>query len=88
MVWLRIAGEEGWLVVTRDQHIRRRPYERQVIEETRVGAFVSAQAQPPGRWEWLQILVCHLDLMEQLFATTPRPFIYGIYRNRSFRRLL
>lgn len=47
VVWLRMAGEQGWLVITRDQHIRRRPYERQVIEQARVGAFVSAQTQPP-----------------------------------------
>ena len=44
VIWLRKAGEEGWIVLTRDQNIRKHPVERQTIIEARVRTFVMATA--------------------------------------------
>ncbi len=85
--WLRVAGQNQWLVITRDSHIRKRPNELAIIRQAQVGAFVFAQTQTPTRWEYLQLLVCTLDRMEQLFRDTPRPFVFGCYRDHTFRRL-
>jgi hypothetical protein len=30
-VWLRVVGERGWVVLTKDERIRRRPLEREAL---------------------------------------------------------
>lgn len=87
VTWLETAGQKQWLVITRDSRIRKRPNELEMIREAEVGAFVLAQTQTPTRWEYLQIIACTLDHMEKLFHETPRPFVFGCYRDRTFRRL-
>ncbi|HEY2323667.1 MAG TPA: hypothetical protein VGJ82_12475, partial [Thermoanaerobaculia bacterium] len=39
-VWLARAGSEGWIVLTKDKLIRRRPLERQALIASGVRAFV------------------------------------------------
>ena len=38
--WLREAGKQGWIVLTRDKHIRRRPNELQAFRDSGVIVFV------------------------------------------------
>jgi hypothetical protein len=86
--WLSDVGRRGWLVIGRDRRIRYRPAEKQAIFDHRVGYFCIAQDSNPTRWEYLQLIVMTLDRMEDVFATVERPFIYGVYKDGSFRRLL
>lgn len=39
-VWLRRAGEEGWIVLIKDDRIRYRQHEREALVEAGVQAFV------------------------------------------------
>lgn len=39
-VWLRLAGREGWIVLTKDGRIRYREIERTALIESRVRAFI------------------------------------------------
>ena len=39
-VWLETAGKRGWVIVTYDVHVRRRPAERAMLEAAGVIAFV------------------------------------------------
>ncbi|MFN8636982.1 MAG: hypothetical protein U0893_24305 [Chloroflexota bacterium] len=86
--WLREIGIRGWLVIGRDRRIRHRPAEKQAILDYDVGYFCIAQDANPTRWEYLRLIVGTLDQMELVFGTVARPFIYGIYRDGAFRRLL
>ncbi|MBI5937972.1 MAG: hypothetical protein HY850_09010 [Betaproteobacteria bacterium] len=38
--WLAVAGREGWIVLTRDKNIRRKPNELKAFRDHRVIAFV------------------------------------------------
>jgi hypothetical protein len=38
--WLEVAGKEGWIVLTRDKNIRRKPNELQAFRDHGVIAFV------------------------------------------------
>ena len=80
-VWLREAGQRGWLVISRDKKIRTRPGERRAIIESSVGCFCLTFRQNLTRWEYLKLLAQALDEMERLFASTPRPFLYGVSRS-------
>ena len=45
--WLRRAGTEGWLVLSRDKKIRTRPAERRTILESGVACFILTQGAIP-----------------------------------------
>lgn len=85
--WLARAGQEGWLVITRDNKIRYRPGERRAIIENNVGAFVLAHKDGLPKWPYFRLLVCSLDEMERRFAETPRPFIYLVSASATFTRV-
>jgi hypothetical protein len=47
--WLRDAGQRGWIVLMKDDAIRRRPAERDALTEEGVRAFcILRQARQPG----------------------------------------
>lgn len=86
--WLSRAGDEGWLVVSRDKRIRHRPGLRNAAIQHGVGMFIFAQtSRDPTRWEYFKLMGQCLDEMERLFEVTPRPFIFLISQNGSFRQL-
>jgi len=84
--WLPDAGANGWLVITRDKRIRTRPKERDAVIQNSVGLFVFVQGENPTKWDYFKLLGKCLDQMEQLFLSTPRPFIYVIDKAGSIRR--
>ena len=86
VVWLEAAGKGGWLVVTRDKHIRTRPGERRAIEEHGVGCFILGYKQDLKKEEVTEIVLEALEHMEELFERTERPFIYTITKNGDFNR--
>ena len=47
-VWLPVVGERGWVVLTKDRHIRRRELEIQALVRARVRAFVLTAADLTG----------------------------------------
>jgi hypothetical protein len=86
--WLRDVGAWGWLVICRDKKIRTRPGERRALMENGVGCFVLTQRDSPKRWDYLKLLAKTLDEMERIFATTERPFLYGVSREGGFTRII
>ena len=86
-VWLKEAGNRGWLVVSRDKKIRTRPGERQALLDATVGCFILTQKQSLTRWDYLKLLAATLDEMEGAFASTQRPFIYAVGRRGHLRRI-
>ena len=85
-VWLQEAGKQGWLVITRDKRIRTRPGERRAIAEHGVGCFILAYRQDLKKREIAQILLSTLEDMEEIFASTRRPFIYTIDKQGEFKQ--
>jgi hypothetical protein len=86
--WLTDVGTRGWLVLTRDKKIRTRPGERQALITGQVGAFCFTQSDSPSRWDYLKLVCLKLDEMEQIFATTIRPFLYGVDRYGGLKRII
>ena len=87
-VWLQQVGQNNWLVLMRDKRVRTRFGERQSILENGVGCFILNQGRDPTRWEYLKLIVSTLDQMEDLYAATPRPFIYAVDREGRMRQVL
>lgn len=86
--WLAVAGHEGWLVISRDKRIRRRPGEREAIRANDVGCFILGWRKNLTREEYVDILASSLDEMVERFEDTPRPFIYVVNSAGTMRRAM
>ncbi len=84
--WLAVAGREGWLVISRDKRMRRRPGEREAIRANSVGCFILGWRKNLTRAEYVEVLARSLHEMQALFADTPRPFIYVVNAAGGMRR--
>lgn len=78
-VWLRDAGENGWIVLTKDHAIRRRPAERDAINDAAVRVFCLTTAQLRGAEQTERFVQNRHRIIRQ--ARKPGPYIYGVYEN-------
>ena len=72
-VWLARAGAEGWVVITKDKLIRKRPIEREALLASGVRAFVFSGGNLSGV-EMAESIVGALPRMFRLIARIPAPF--------------
>lgn len=75
--WLQHIGQAGWLLVTRDERIRKNPLELSAIRDHQVGAFFLA-GKNRSRCDLIRQLVRHFPRMKELAANSHRPFAYRI----------
>jgi PIN like domain len=75
--WLTRAGSEGWIVLTKDKAIRKRPIERDALLAANVRAFVFTGGNMSGV-EMAESIVGAIPKMLALIATSPPPFIARI----------
>lgn len=78
-VWLRDAGEKDWIVLTKDDAIRRRPAERDALTEAAVRCFCLTTAQLRGAEQIERFVSNRNRILKQ--ARRPGPYIYGVYTN-------
>jgi len=76
-VWLRDAGKNDWIVLTKDDAIRRRPAERDALTVAAVRAFCLTTAQLRGAEQIERFLHNRHRILRQ--ARRPGPYIYGVY---------
>jgi hypothetical protein len=76
-VWLRDAGEKGWVVLTKDDAIRRRPAERDAMITVAVRVFCLTTAQLRGAEQTERFVANRYRIVRQSRKTGP--YIYGVY---------
>jgi hypothetical protein len=75
--WLADAGEHDWIVLMKDDAIRRRPAERDALSEAKVRAFCLTNAQLRAS-EQSARFVSNIERIQRQ-AEKPGPYIYGVY---------
>jgi PIN like domain len=83
-IWLRDAGEQHWIVLTKDDAIRRRPAERDAITDAAVRVFCLTTAKLRGSEQTARFLDNRHRIVRQ--ARKPGPYIYGVY-DKGIKRL-
>lgn len=78
--WITLAGEEDWVVLTKDDAIRRRPAELRAVEEHRVKMFCLTNAGLRGD-EQVERFLANINRITQR-ARRPGPWICGVYEDR------
>jgi hypothetical protein len=84
--WLAVAGAEGWLVLTRDQNIRRRPNELAAVKAAGVCMFVLGQGNLSAA-ETARIVVGAWPRMLRAARGVRRPAIFTLTREGVLRKL-
>jgi predicted nuclease of predicted toxin-antitoxin system len=74
--FLRDAGRRGWVVLTRDAAIRRRPHELRVVREEWVKIFELSRGNLKGA-EQVARFIDNLDRIVRA-CEQPGPFIYAV----------
>lgn len=76
-VWLRDAGKNDWIVLTKDDAIRRRPAERDALTEAAVRVFCLTNRNLRGAEQTERFVTNRHRILRQ--ARKPGPYIYGVY---------
>jgi microcompartment protein CcmK/EutM len=82
--WLHDAGRNDWVVLTKDDAIRRRPAERDALIDAAVRVSCLTTAQLRGSEQTERFSENRHRILRQ--ARKPGPYIYGVYRD-GLRRL-
>jgi hypothetical protein len=84
--WLAEVGQRGWVVLSKDERIRRNRIERDALNAARVRAFFLTQQDITGP-EMADLFKSVLRGMENRAVSQPAPFIYTISRGAKFSRV-
>jgi PIN like domain len=82
--WIRLAAQRDWIVLCKDDRIRRRPAERDALIEGRVRAFCLTNANLGFEVQAAYFTANHHRIL--LAARKPGPYLYGVNRD-SIKRL-
>ena len=82
-VWLAEAGKRGWVVLTKDKHLRYRAVETNALMSAKVRAFVLTARGDLSGVEIGEIFVKALPRMRMLCTTDSRPFVAHVSRDGS-----
>ena len=85
--WIPEVGRRGWVLITKDQHIRRNPLERAAYAAAKLRGFVVTGKDMSGN-ELGDLLVRCLDGMVRRTAGRTGPLLFTISRAGSFRKLI
>jgi len=77
--WLRDAGAKGWIVLMKDDAIRRRPAELDALVDAGVRAFCLTNAQLRAAEQTERFVSNRHRIVQQ--ARKPGPHIYGVYEH-------
>ena len=75
--WLAEVGRRGWIVLSKDERIRRNPLERAALEQAGVRAFFLTKQGLTGP-EMAVLFVQLLKGMRNRAVSQPAPFIYTL----------
>lgn len=84
--WLADVGRRGWVVLSKDERIRRNRIEREALQAARVRAFFLTQQDITGQ-EMAELFSNALSGMTRRAVSEPAPFIFTISRSGKFSRV-
>ena len=77
---MRVASNEGWIVLSRDKRIRRKPNELAALRASKVVMFTLVAGNATAA-DTAQIVGNALPRMFALTKGTKRPALFAIYRD-------
>jgi hypothetical protein len=85
--WLPVVGHRGWVVLTKDRHIKSNQVEIAGLINAQVACFNLISAEMTGN-DMGQAFVSALPQMKRMLAKYPRPFVANVARGGKVDLLL
>ena len=85
--WIPEVGHRGWVLITKDQNIRRNPLERAAYEAAKLRGFIVTGKDMGGK-ELAELLVRSLPGMVRRVADRNGPLLFTISRGGTFTKLI
>ena len=85
--WIPEIGRRNWVLITKDQNIRRNPLERAAYASAKLRGFVATGKDMSGP-DLGELLVRCLTGMVRRAHNRPGPLLFAISRNGVFSRLI
>jgi len=85
--WIPEVARRGWVLITKDQNIRRNPLERAAYEVAKLRGFV-ATGKDMNAKELGELLVRCLPGIVRRTAGRPGPLLFTVSRGGTFMKLL
>jgi PIN domain-containing protein len=85
--WIPEVGHREWVLITKDQNIRRNPPERAAYASAKLRGFIVTGKDMGGK-ELADLLVRSLPGMARRAAGRPGPLLFTISRGGTFTKLL
>lgn len=84
--WLEDVGELGWFVISQDRRLHRRERERAALIRHNVGCF-NIWGANASKWDTFRCFSLAYDRIIEAIATTPRPFLYRVYKDGALGKI-
>lgn len=78
--WIPEVARRGWLVITRDRHIRDHRAEIEAVRDNGAKMVTLAAEEARGTWDQLEVLMCQWRVIAQRVVDQSGPFIYRATR--------
>lgn len=75
--WLAVAGREGWIVLTRDQAIRRKPNELKAFREARLIVFALASGNASAEMTARLVVELYPKILRRVRGAKP-PAMFSV----------
>lgn len=85
-MWLTACGERNWVVLTRDQRIRRRVLERDAIRRSGAAVFALTAGEATAA-ETPEAVIRLLVKFANMAVSEPKPFLYIFSLARHLSRV-
>jgi predicted nuclease of predicted toxin-antitoxin system len=82
--WIVEVGRRGWVIVTRDQNIRRRPNERAAVERAAVHLFALTSGNLSAN-ETAALIIQAWPAIQRAVQSTPAPALWSVTRGGDVR---
>lgn len=80
-VWIPLVADRGWVAITRDAKISRRPWETQTLLAHSAKHVTISGSEGTGVWAQLEILMRNWRAIDRLWEETG-PYMYTATRSR------
>jgi hypothetical protein len=78
-VWIPEVARRGWVIITRDKAIDRRPGEKRSVLDNGAKLNTITSDEVLDKWHLLEIVMCQWRKIEET-VEIPGPFIYSVTR--------
>lgn len=85
--WIGRVTQNGWVIISRDRHIRHRPAERAALGEAGARVLCLDPRHSLNKWQQLELIVTQWRRFEEI-ADCPGPWLYTVTRTTLRRRAI